>query len=377
MKKIRVLAVARWPLGGIRTYMRYTYKYLNRDRFNITILASRTAEEEALRKDVEEIGARLVIAQQLYGKECLWWRVYQLLNSAEFDVIQSHGFISAAHVYLGNIIHRLPHVLTVHGIIEERVLGKGIKTCLNKRILKRVVSSADVLYGVSQDILDHVESTVKIGTRPRRIVIHNGIDIKAFVKNDSPDDQSSLRKELGIDESVYLIGYLGRFMPEKGFNYLLDAIEILGEQGAANNLKVLAVGSGDYLSYYRKQVEEKRLADRFIFLPFQRDVKRVYIALDVVVMPSVWEAYPLQPAEAMCMGVPIIASDCIGLREAVKGTPALVVPTRNANAIADAIILTRSGCLRKTFTEFKDEARIRYDVKNTSQQLSDLFDSLK
>ena len=357
--------------------MRYTYKYLDRDRFNITILASRTAEEEALRKDVEEIGARLVIAQQLYEKECLWWRVYQLLNSKKFDIIQSHGFISAAHAYLGNIIHRLPHVLTVHGIIEERVLGKGIKSYLNKSILKRVVSSADVLYGVSQDILDHVESTVKVGTRLRRIVIHNGIDIKAFIKKDLPDDQSRLRKILGIDDSVYVIGFLGRFMPQKGFDYLLDAIETLDKRNSANNLKVLAVGSGDYQSYYRKQVEEKRLAHKFIFLSFQRDIRKVYKALDVVVMPSVWEAYPLQPAEAMCMGVPIIASDCIGLREAVKDTPALVVPTRNANAIADAIIHTRSGCLRKTFTEFKDEARIRYDVKNTSQQLSDLFDSLK
>jgi glycosyltransferase involved in cell wall biosynthesis len=373
---LRILAVARWPLGGIRTYMRYTYKYLPKDRFKITIFASRTGEEEALREDAKEMGARLIVADPIKGKDRLFLKLFLFLLKEKFDIIQSHGFISAAHVYLANWFFRLPHILTIHGIIEEKFLGKGFKSALKRRFLEKVINNVDVLYGVSHDILENVVSSIKVRDDVRKIVIHNGIDVTKFIDPPSNPDQTSLRQTLGLSNSVFLLGFLGRFMAQKGFNFLIDAIRILEDRYKNHSIRVLAVGSGDYLEHYRSQISAKGLNHRFIFLPFQRDIAQVYKALDVVVMPSVWEAYPLQPAEALCLGIPIIASDCMGLREAVKDTPAIVVPSQNPDALAGAIynIVVRSP--KTIFGEFRGKAIEKYDVRVASERLRDLLQSL-
>jgi len=374
-KKINLLSVARWPLGGIRTYMRYTYKYLPRERFNITIVASRTAEEEALEEDAKEIGARLVIADSIQGEDRLFLKLFPLLLKEKFDIIQSHGFISAAHVYLANWLFRIPHILTIHGIIEEKFLGKGFTSIVKRRLLEKVINSMDVLYGVSQDILEHVETSIRVRKHVKRVVIHNGINVADFI---APPNlkSSSLRQNLGVEKSTFLLGFVGRFMPQKGFNYLIDAVGILENREKNHNMKVLAVGSGDYLGHYKREINERRLGHRFIFLPFQRDIVQIYNTVDTVVMPSIWEAYGLQAAEALCLGVPIIASDCIGLREAVKDTPAIIVPSKSSSALAEAIHSLMLTPRKKIFHEFGAEAVKRYDVRQASEKLAHLFESL-
>jgi glycosyltransferase involved in cell wall biosynthesis len=374
-KQIRILAVARWPLGGIRTYMRYTYKYLPENRFKITILAPKTIEQKALEQDAEELGARLILIDHKKGRIPLYLRIFQLLAKEKFDIIQSQGFISAAHVYLANWFFRIPHVLTIHGIIEERLMGKGIGSFLKRKFLGKVVNNVQVLYGVSQDILDHVETSIRVRKHVIRVVIHNGINVADFI--DPPKlKSSSFRQSLGVQSSTFLFGFVGRFMPQKGFNYLIDAIGSLENRDKNHNVKVLAVGSGDYLEHYKTRINERGLTHRFIFLPFQRDIVQIYNTVDAVVMPSIWEAYPLQPAEALCLGIPIIASDCIGLREAVKDTPAIIVPSKNSTALAEAIHNMVLCPPRNIFQEFKTKAIERYEVRKTSKELEKLFESL-
>ena len=354
--------------------MSYSYKYLPRERFKITILAPKTIEQKALEQDAEELGARLILTDYKKGRIPFYLRILQLLAKERFDVIQSHGFISAAHVYLANWFFRVPHVLTIHGIIEERLLGKGIGSFLKRKVLGKVINNVKVLYGVSQDILDHVESSVKVRKHVKRVVIHNGINVGDFIGPPGLES-SSFRQNLGVENSTFLLGFVGRFMPQKGFNYLIDAFGILENRDKNHNMKVLAVGSGDYLEYYKRQINERRLGHRFIFLPFRRDIAQVYKALDVVVMPSVWEAYGLQAAEALCSGVPIIVSDCIGLREAVNDTPAIIIPSKNSSALAEAIHSLMLAPRKGIFEKFRAEAIKRYDVRQTSDRLAHLFEA--
>ena len=67
------------------------------------------------------------------------------------------------------------------------------------------------------------------------------------------------------------------------------------------------------------------------------DVLPILQKLDLLIMPSLWEACPVLPMEAMCAGVPVLGSDCIGLREVLRGTPSLTSPAGDAPALASAI----------------------------------------
>jgi glycosyltransferase involved in cell wall biosynthesis len=369
---INLLAVARWPLGGIRTYMRYVYSHLPSD-YRITILATSTHEDEALKADARAINARLIIHPP--GKRGGLARgIFEELLKQKPDIVQSHGYITGGHVYLGTLPFRRPHILTVHGVLEEKYL-RNIAGRLKLLFLRHVLKNVDVLYTVGKDMMDHLHGAVPglESSKSRKVVIPNGIDLSELSGN-----FVDLRQELRIDGGIRLIGYVGRFMPEKGFEYLVEASSILKKDiGLCRDFKIVAIGSGDYIREYRRLVESRGLKDAFLFLPFRPGVSRLLPSFDAVAMPSIWEACPLVAMEALCTGTPLIASDCMGLRETVSGTPAIVFPSKNARALSEALRKVIDDPPRETFRNFIGTARGMYDVAKTARNLDSLFREIR
>ncbi|TLN20493.1 glycosyltransferase family 4 protein, partial [bacterium] len=286
MSDYELLVVARWPLGGIRTYMRYVYRHLPAS-FRITLVVPSTQEDEALRRDAAEIGTRIVFC----AESALTWTVFRELRRGRFSAIQSHGFISALHGTFANLLFRVPHILTVHGVLEERLVA-GIRGRSRLLLTAMVIRYVDVLYAVSNDILEHLYQQVRglKSSGNRKVVILNGIDVTHF--SPALPAVGGIREELCCDTNTVLLGFLGRFMPQKGFSLLIEAVAALVADGMSN-LKVLAVGSGDYREYYQKLVRQHNVEKYFHCLPFRADVAEIYRELDAVVMPSLWEACPL------------------------------------------------------------------------------------
>lgn len=373
--KINILVVARWPLGGIRTYMKYVYSsFLG--SYSITLLVPSTQEDAALKLDAEQLGIRLVVCPSGKGLAGLINGIFHELSCHRYQVIQSQGFISGLAVYPVNLFFHIPHILTVHGILEDKYL-KGRFAWFKRAILAHVLCNIDVLYAVSNDMLvhlyEHFPSLKK--AHCRKAVIPNGIDVSEFAG--SRELLQPLRKSLGIGPDVFLFGFLGRYMQQKGFNYLINALQILErEETLDRKYHLLAVGSGDYLEHYKKIISEQGLSKRVTFIPFQGSVAGVYAELDAVVMPSVWEASGLLAMEALCMGVPLIASDCIGLRETVADTPAVVFQSENPDALANAMLCLMNNPQQETFLSFAPIAQQRYDVAHTAHELRSLIDGV-
>src|SRR4029079_3927698 len=82
------------------------------------------------------------------------------------------------------------------------------------------------------------------------------------------------------------------------------------------------------------------LGDRFVFAGFRRDVAATLSAFDLSVVPSLWEGTPITAFEALAMGKPIVATDADGLLDVLTdGRDAIIVPKRNARALADGCIV--------------------------------------
>ena len=132
------------------------------------------------------------------------------------------------------------------------------------------------------------------------------------------------------------MGFLGRFMEQKGFLPLLDALQRLR---TARPFHLAAVGSGDYEREYRAEVERRGLSGSVTFLPFTPNVSPVLRQLDLLVMPSLWEACPLLPMEAMALGVPIIGSDIPDFRDMAQTEELAMLFYENGNTDSLAKVL--------------------------------------
>lgn len=368
----RLLVVVRWPLGGIRTYMRYVYAHMGND-WRITIMAADVHENSALREDVLSMGATLITAPSFSAG--FLGSLMKTIHSTAPDLIQSHGFISGLSGCLANLPFHVPHVLTVHGVLEERLLG-GWAGRLKRSLTSWSMRSVDAVYAVSEDILQHVRDEVP-GLEEAGVyqtAIPNGIETSGFL---SEGARGAFRDLHGISREAFVFGFLGRFMPQKGFDRIIDAMAMLeASPRVREDFLLVALGSGDFLDTYKRSAKDKGVEHRIRFFPFQRDVSGVYRDLDAVVMPSNWEACPLQPMEALVSGVPVIASDCIGLREVVANTPAIVVPGGVAQGLADAMLDIMNNDRRKDFEAFRPAAAARYDVCRTAARVHELFDKL-
>lgn len=369
----KILVVARWPLGGIRTYMRYIFSHFP-SKYKLTLLVASTHEDSAIKKDATFYNADLKLVKAT-GTCTFMLESFRELRKNRYDMVLSQGFISAVVVFMANLIFRVPHILTIHGIVEPKYfIGRFL--ALKRLILGSILSSITALYAVSNDILEHLyEQFPQLRhDGPKSIVIHNGIEPSDFEQ--FPAMSINLRKELGIDNSAIVFGFFGRFMPQKGFDLLIDAADRIRTCLRVRPFAILAVGSGDYLREYQSQISKLGLEQFFYFLPFQQQVHHLYPHVDAIVMPSRWEACPLLPMEALCMGTPLIASNCIGLREAVIDTPTMVFSSENVSELVELMLCCMQNNDKKVFQKFSYKARERYNVANSAKELVRFIENL-
>jgi len=368
----KILVVVRWPLGGIRTYMRYMFRCFPHN-YKMTLLAASDREDNALLDDVKEYKATLRLIQ-VSGLQNFATRIFMELKKEKYDLILSQGFLSAVAVYPANLPFRIPHILTIHGVIEERLL-RGRLRLIKKLLFGRILAKITVLYGVSNDIVRQVYMVFpNLEQKTRSIVIPNGIDpdnLKLL-----PEASIQIRESLAIEPGIFLFGFFSRFMPQKGFDLLIDAVAHLRKHQPNKRVAVIAVGSGDYIREYRSAIHEKGLDSCFHFFPFQPMAHHLFPQLDAIVIPSRWEACPLLPMEALCLGIPLIASNCIGLREVIKDTPTHVFPSESLDGLINVMEMCLHDNNYEAFQKYTPIARQRYDVRNSATELVNYIDKL-
>jgi len=256
--------------------------------------------------------------------------------------------------------------MTSHDVINDDQFS-GIKGGLKKIGMGTVFSLISKIHSVSYDAQDNLVSFFPglAKKNGKLLVIPNGIDTDRFLTA----EPRNLRLELGLNDDVFLIGFFGRFMKQKGFHYLVEAIEILTKKNLPRKPLVLAFGEGGFIREEKQSIIEKGLESYFRFLPFTPNVAGAIKGLDVVVMPSLWEACPLLPMETLVSGTPLIASNCIGLREVIKDTPSRIVPSGNSTALADIIHKEILDPSKNKSMSFIEEAAERFCVKKQAAEL--------
>lgn len=127
------------------------------------------------------------------------------------------------------------------------------------------------------------------------------------------------------------------------------------------------------LSEEQEQVKKRGLTDSILFLPFVPNVASTMKGLDIVVMPSLWEACGLLAMETMAAGTPIVGTNCIGLREVLRNTPAYIVPTKDGTALSEALAMEMRTPTTAKAKEFAAEATARFQVKDRAAEIEKLM----
>ena len=204
-------------------------------------------------------------------------------------------------------------------------------------------------FGVDRVVSQWVDRVIAVSESAREFLIHtkgislekvtvipNGCDLSVFRPGRA---RKAVRMELGLDADAPVIGVVGRLEPQKGHQFLLDAFPRVAAEFP--NARLLLIGDGSLRTQLARQAARVGIASHVIFAGFRTDIPRLLDAVDLMVLPSLWEGMPLTALEAAAMAKPIVATDVDGTAEVVQdGVTGRLVPPANASALGDAILET-------------------------------------
>ncbi|MBQ2854026.1 MAG: glycosyltransferase family 1 protein [Oscillospiraceae bacterium] len=196
-------------------------------------------------------------------------------------------------------------------------------------------------------------------------IVNNGIETERF--GFSPEVRSQVRGELGIKEEL-ILGHVGRIVPQKNHDFLIEIFAEVAKQSP--DAKLLLIGAGPLEEQVRRKVNDLGLTEHVRFLGIRSDVNRILQAVDVFVLPSLYEGLSLTAVEAQTSGVTCVFSDSIS-RECEMTDLVEFVSLNETPAHWADMILKGSTAPRKDQRDKIIEAG--YDIQTTADWLVDFY----
>lgn len=191
----------------------------------------------------------------------------------------------------------------------------------------------------------------------------NGINAAKFAVLD-PARRTTLRHALGVQKNEILYGHIGRFSQQKNHKFLLQMYSTLLQKQP--NSRLILLGEGDKLADIQKMAAP--LGDRVIFAGIQSNTSDYYHAMDVFLLPSLFEGLPVVLIEAQAAGLPCYVSDNVDTLAAFTSYVRFLPLQQEiwVKALSEATLKRNQDSLAQTVAA-------GYDIKYSAQKLQDFY----
>ncbi len=268
--------------------------------------------------------------------------------------MHSLGYFYLKEAFKSGVSVRIAHAHTNNTLKNAKYLLK--------RIMCRLYSKyATDLFACSEDAGRYIFGEKKF------LVVNNAIDSKKFVFDNKK--RINKRKELNL-ENKFIIGSVGRFTKQKNQKFSIDVANELTK--TKKNVVLLLIGSGPMLEEMKQYALQKGLEKNVVFLGNRDDMVDLYQAMDVFLMPSLFEGLGIVAVEAQAAGTPVVCTDT--LPKEINVTPLLkrmslkLSPTEWANTIVD---ISSSPFSHNNM--YKNIVDNNYDIKIVSKKLEEFY----
>ncbi|MCW5851729.1 MAG: glycosyltransferase family 4 protein [Anaerolineae bacterium] len=255
------------------------------------------------------------------------------LHSLSPDLVHTHGQFAG---FFGNLAARGARrrrvVYTAHfpSFITDWDTRRKVRNYVAERVS---CLCTDTLVCVSDS--DRQEFLRRRLIEPEKAVtIYNGIDLHQF---GAAFDTTALRLSLGITAGDPLVGFFGRLTDQKGVEYLIQAAPLIIDHQPT--CRILIAGDGPERSHLQGLADRLKVQPNVVFLGVRQDIPALMSLVDLVVVPSLFDPFPVVALEAMGASKAIVASAVEGLcEEVVDGVTGLLVSPAQPNRLAAAIV---------------------------------------
>lgn len=361
MKKVRVLEIiGKRPVGGVGTVMLNYQTYIDAEKVQMDYLIFGDAAE-TFDESVKALGSKVYMYPALSGSQMGRTKAYLEEFFAEYAVAYD-----IVHLHAPTIAFLAFPIIAKHGI-KTRIIHSHatlyaenkIKAIRNKILWALAKGKITDRIGCSKAAGDFLFGTEEF------IVLKNAIAYEDYLYN--PAVRERIRMDMQIGDKL-VVGNVGRFSQQKNQIFLIEIFAKIKELHP--NSVLWLVGDGELRGEIEEKIKRFNLENDVKLFGMVNNAKELYQAMDVMVMPSLFEGLPMVGVEAQASGLPCVFADTITREVDVVGCPYISLED-SVEVWASASIEMAGKKERRSYPAELDA--LGFNIKLEAKRLEELY----
>jgi glycosyltransferase involved in cell wall biosynthesis len=254
--------------------------------------------------------------------------VLRHLDARPHDLLHLHSFKS---ILLGRVAARARHLPAVVHVHDHIPLREPLRF-----LQRRLGESTAALVAITDSVLEFAREMYRVpGERSHKLLY--GIDLGPYLRAEASDGLR-VREEIGASRDAPVLAVIGRINRDKGQDQVIRAMPRILD--AVPRAELWVVGDGPQRAEFEALARELGLSASIRFLGQRSDIPAVLAAVQLTVLPSLWEeGFGLAALEALAAGRPVVAYRTGGVPEVVRdGVTGILVGVGEIPGLADAVV---------------------------------------
>ncbi|MGG4167727.1 glycosyltransferase family 1 protein [Rossellomorea vietnamensis] len=287
--------------AGTETMLMNLYRNVDHHKIQFDFV-SYSEEEAHYDHEIIELGGKVIKLSQTGSIKELYQAIKQ---NGPYEAVHSHTLfhcgIASTAAYLAGVKIRISHAHTTLDKADNWIRKVYIAS------MRRMIDTFSThLLACSKEAGEYLFGGEAVH-RSNYSYFPNVIEFEKLLT--SPQSLvSQFKIEEGLGKSI-VIGHIGRFIPAKNHDFLLDVMKSLIKRNP--NYKLLLVGEGDLKNHIEKRIENEGINESIRLVGIREDIGTMLHSMDVFVFPSLYEGLGLVLLEAQASGLPCIVSEAI------------------------------------------------------------------
>lgn len=307
---IRVLHyVGSMHRGGMETFIMNLYRKIDREKiqFDFAVHGDCAGDFE---EEIRSLGGAIYFFPHMRKNPLKYrkaWRSFWKSNKDRYIAFHMHTNSLANVIALQEAANVDIPVRIIHS--HSSMSNKGKLQCLNDYLhrlhQKKLPRLATHLFACSDKAAEWLFGGMQYKNL-KVLQVNNGIDTEKFKFNEKKRDD--IRRSLGLNDKK-VIGHIGAFLPVKNHRFIIDVVEQAYKKDSS--VRCMLIGEGALTDEIKETVRQKGLEQVVVFMGVRDNVHELLSAMDVFLMPSLYEGLPVSLVEVQANGLPALISDSI------------------------------------------------------------------
>lgn len=351
----RILHVlARTPVGGVGSFLMNTENTISK-KYKFDYLILEDVNKSQFIQFVEKRGSKVYLIDEklsLTNYSKIRDKIDNLLNNVNYRIV---------HIHSPNIATLVLPIFKKHNIPIRILHSHSTKYSDNKLKSIRNYLIELPMYNYTTHLIACSEVAGKfLFGKKKYTVIYNGIDTNRFHYKSTPKGNNKC-----------IIGHVGNFVPVKNHDYIIKVFKNLSEIN--DKYELWLFGDGETKARIQEEVNHLNLSEKVKFYGRVPDIENYYDKIDLLLLPSLYEGFPVAAMEAQAHGLPIIASTNVTTEIDFYGDDLFLdIKEREIKTWVEAIINLGSSNKKEKSEKF---IKSEFNIEETTKKLEKFYDN--